>query len=107
MDISTNSTVISSATRPTFSTGKLLHCDFRLGSGLGFSLFLGKAIKCPALSQTIKWCKHLPYAKFRHQEASLLVPVIVPVLACTGLCVNLTQAGVITEKGASLKEMPL
>jgi hypothetical protein len=23
-----------------------------------------------------------------------------------GLCVNLTQAGVITEKGASLEEMP-
>jgi hypothetical protein len=26
-------------------------------------------------------------------------------LYCLGLCVNLTQAGVITEKGASFEEM--
>jgi hypothetical protein len=45
----------------------------------------------------------------RQQEATVvraLGSVMLLVSALSGFCVNLTQAGVITEKGASVGEMP-
>jgi hypothetical protein len=40
-------------------------------------------------------------------NVSYLPMELVPFGCCTGwFCVNVTQAGVITEKGASVEEMP-
>jgi hypothetical protein len=42
----------------------------------------------------------------KHTTINFCIPLWMDTVLA-GLCVNLTQAGVITEKGASLEEMPL
>jgi hypothetical protein len=83
----------------TVSLDKLIHLSdsllLLLYSGIRSGFLQGFLLPCESKA----WCRR--EAMFTTVTNGLLLPL------CTGyFCVNLTQAGVITEKGASVGEIP-